>query len=273
MFFHPKKVFFWGIIGLIFIGCAILFGVYDLQISVSMYNPNSTFGTIGEVIGEWPNSFAIIFSGIVFFHQKKNRGFVRFFSLLLAWLGVFILIFWTYLHLVGVFPPLVVGLFLSAIMTIALVLLSFLVQPESYRRLLDVAVTALISAALVIVVINLIKFFWGRVRFRDMFPSLESFTPWYLPQGVTGEHSFPSAHTANAASSCLLWYLIPKVSAKWKKVIFLLIPILWTGGVAVSRIIVGAHFASDVLFGAVLSFGIWYIVFKIVHKKMAGICL
>jgi hypothetical protein len=36
-----------------------------------------------------------------------------------------------------------------------------------------------------------LKFFWGRVRFRDLAPDFSNYTPFFLPAGMGQENPFP----------------------------------------------------------------------------------
>jgi membrane-associated phospholipid phosphatase len=70
-----------------------------------------------------------------------------------------------------------------------------------------------------------------------------------LPQGITGSDSFPSGHAA--MGWMLLALLILLVNKKqWIKSSALVIIFLWGIVLALSRIVIGAHYASDVLFGS-----------------------
>ena len=105
---------------------------------------------------------------------------------------------------------------------------------------------------------TVIKMLWGRMRFREMLPPYEGFSKWFIPQKPTTDDrfmSFPSGHTAQG-SSMLMLTLLPVVFPKLegKKWLFKGIAFLWIFLVALSRIIVGAHFASDVTMGFTLAF-------------------
>ena len=72
-----------------------------------------------------------------------------------------------------------------------------------------------------------------------------------------GFKSFPSGHT-NAAASMYLLLCLPKLlkkydNIKWKTIL-LIVSVGFTGLVAVSRIVCGAHFFSDVLVGGTTMF-------------------
>ena len=68
--------------------------------------------------------------------------------------------------------------------------------------------------------------------------------------------SFPSGHTCAAGMSYGLIMLADSlgIKSKGKRAALWICPILFTGIVAVSRIVVGAHFFSDVLMGGTISF-------------------
>ena len=85
-------------------------------------------------------------------------------------------------------------------------------------------------------------------RFRDLDPLYESFTSWFIPSGINGNQSLPSGHSAMA------WMILPLILLIYKKSfvrkVVLAIITAWGFTVGISRVVIGAHFASDVLFGA-----------------------
>ena len=97
--------------------------------------------------------------------------------------------------------------------------------------------------------IQVVKTFWGRVRFKELDAAFSQFTPWYLPQGINGYDSFPSGHAA--MGWMLLALLILFTNKKpWLKYSVFIIIFMWSVILAQSRVIIGAHYASDVLFGS-----------------------
>ena len=118
-----------------------------------------------------------------------------------------------------------------------------------------------------VICIQVIKYFWGRVRFRELDVAFSQFTPWYLPQGLTGFDSFPSGH---AAMGCmLLALLIFLADAKqWIKNSVLTIIFLCGIVLALSRVVIGAHYASDVLFGSFLYYNGIYLLLKIPNNSI-----
>jgi membrane-associated phospholipid phosphatase len=117
-----------------------------------------------------------------------------------------------------------------------------------------------------LICIQLVKIFWGRVRFRDLDALHSNFTNWYLPNGITGHESFPSGHAAMAWMLLPLIILLPK---KNKIAIIFTVGVITVWGIAVplSRLVIGAHYASDVLFGSFIVI-ISFLVF--VEKYLSG---
>jgi membrane-associated phospholipid phosphatase len=102
--------------------------------------------------------------------------------------------------------------------------------------------------------VTTLKLSWGRVRFRDLQPTGGDFTPWYAPQGWTGHASFPSGHAALGwllLTSLLIW---PRGSPSYRWALGLCS--IWGVFVASSRVVIGAHYLSDVLFSSAFAFGV-----------------
>jgi membrane-associated phospholipid phosphatase len=100
-----------------------------------------------------------------------------------------------------------------------------------------------------ILFVFLIKIFWGRIRFRDLTGYYSDFTPWYFPQGVTGHQSFPSGHAAMGFMMIALFVFVSDKSL-YKRLIFKGVIFSWALVVCASRVVIGAHYTSDVLFGS-----------------------
>ena len=132
-----------------------------------------------------------------------------------------------------------------------------------------------------LIVINLVKVPWARPRMRMISSRHDvSFQPWWvigntmkdqlMALGVAGEEfkSFPSGHTANAACAMLLCVL-PLLNShlEGKEDLLFFIGVCFTFLVALSRIIMGAHFLTDVVIGMTVSLVIQIIMVKIIFKK------
>lgn len=159
--------------------------------------------------------------------------------------------------------PFMVAVVALAFITVAYAFIK-LVDKKHYRRLRQVAKVGVLLSVLPILVINIIKMIWGRERFRHMTAPFSTFTPWYLPQSLTTNNefmSFPSGHSAN--SSVIYWItLIPLFLPSLKKYekAISIFSVIWIIMVMLSRVIVGAHFASDVVMGMTLSISIFWLL-------------
>ena len=132
----------------------------------------------------------------------------------------------------------------------------FISIPEHLRKpLLCMAVIGLAVCAAETGLVNLLKLLWGRTRFRDLDAAYTQFTAWYHPNGNTGDHSFPSGHTGSAGMSYLLM-LLPFVSDFWRRHrrLAFWLAFCYTATVAATRLIMGAHYLSDVAIGGTIAF-------------------
>lgn len=245
-----------------FIALAVYFGYSDLWISQQVVDQGNSFAQAMEIAGLLVAPCLAILSGLTLFiyafktPQAKRRGLELAIGLLFLAGG---LGYGGYVYFK--MPP--VLLCILSLLTAAAVIFSgwrlLHTEPEKLYQLMRIAVTSLIYLAAVLLLISLLKTLWGRVRYRDL-ADISEFTRWYLPQGLTGNYSFPSGHTGNAATLYSLVLLTPLFSERWKKALCYLVPILWILVMAVSRVIAGAHYASDVLFGAGLSIALFYLI-------------
>jgi len=119
-----------------------------------------------------------------------------------------------------------------------------------------------------VICIQGVKYFWGRVRFRELDAAFSQFTPWYIPQGITGFDSFPSGHAA--MGWMLLALLILLINKKqWVKHSAFILIFMWGDVLALSRVVIGAHYTSDVLFGSFFII-MTFILFNKNSKKQAS---
>lgn len=246
---------------------AVLLAIFtftDLPISMALFTKN-LFGRIFEVIGEVPFAFFAVFSfALLFrFRSKKTKagnivlGIV--FAILtaaFALMGGFMT--WNYLHENIAGAPQFLAVLFTLLFGAGAVLLSRSVPPEKAREAVTFAIIAIIYFVAVIIIMNVVKGFWGRMRIREMTDPLSEFTRWYVitPRGgFNNEYaSFPSGHAMNAAGSillCLLPSFVPKLYGK--ETLMKAIAYAWMIIVPVSRLVMGAHFASDITVGVLLS--------------------
>ncbi len=250
-------IIIWGIL-------ALVFGFTDLEISIAVVDENSEWGKFGADYGEVPGYALIAIALATYLGSfNKNLNLQKIPAYISIIVGVLFVIFaddetnlftgW------GLIIPM-----------IFYVIITWNKDWKNYRTLAGIISLLVIINPLVLV--QIMKLLWGRVRFRDLAPGFVDYTPWFLPQGITGNQSFPSGHTA--MSFMFLPLLIPlrkmNTSNLIKKILTLVLIILivgWAIFVAVSRVIIGAHYASDVLFSGGAASIITILLYKWLYVK------
>ncbi len=271
-----------------FLICMIIVGsIVDFQLSSAVYNQENLYGRIFCSYGESPMGLALAAAGgMLFFGRNKEKKGIAVLDcvlgILLLCLGLLVLIAmpWNYLRGFGISAtPLIVCI---AIVANALVFwfVGRLAKDADHKDVRRLAILFFAYVFLAILIINVIKIPWARPRMRFLAVNSEaSFQPWWHPgydlkdyfvaAGVASEEfkSFPSGHTADACT-VLLFSLLPYLKKDFgKQRTIFWCGIVWTCLVAFSRIIMGAHFLTDVSFGFLISFLIFVCIWKIADKK------
>lgn len=244
----------------------------DLKLDMLLNNPNNAFALWFEATGEMPARLVCVFGGaVLFFFAEKE--ILRIIGLIVeiggsAYFGYYIsyyLFLDRYKIPFGVLFGLGVGFFV-------LYLGRYISVPEKMKKpLVILAIAGIAIMFAEISIIEVVKALWGRVRFRDLLKanSFDAFTAWYIPNGVNGNKSFPSGHTCSAAMSYLIMLFPFLNKEKWYKRSWLcfLVPFVFTSIVAFTRLVVGAHYLSDVTMGGVIGFSTVIAGIAILDKK------
>lgn len=189
------------------------------------------------------------------------------------------------------------GGYLIAVQAVFSVILSALVlalflraDREILFKLVKIAVILFCVELLYLATVDAIKTPVGRMRYRTMnaLSDFSYYTPWYvvngarnatlvgiIPSGGTPSadiligaatdtcKSFPSGHTYGAAMTFALVCLpdlFERFKKPWIKAVCWAVPSVYTVTVATCRIVVGAHYFSDVLVGGTLAFALIMII-------------
>ena len=237
----------------ILIVLAINFGIYDLNISIELVNQNSVWAKLLQDYGMIPG-ILVILSGIFIHYSniKSRRDLWAYIMKTVFFLVSSGLIFYLAEILLGdcILNNLILSLSIS--FAIGIVILIIIHRSVQIKNLLMIKYAKVVVEMVFwgyVIGIQVIKFLWGRVRFRELDATFSQFTPWYLPQGITGFDSFPSGHAAMGWMLLALLLLFDN-SKVWIKNFILILIISWSVLLAYSRVVIGAHFASDVLFGS-----------------------
>ena len=179
--------------------------------------------------------------------------------------------------------------FVAALLVLLTALAANSFSDESIKRVPRLAFSVAFAIAVSSILVTLLKGPFGRPRYRAMnyAGDFSYYSRWYVLNGQPDKEwmreffsstdackSFPSGHTQSAAMIFCIVMLKDLFAweSKKKNALLWIISVVWTGAVALSRIMVGAHFFSDVLVGGTIGFlsvmlGREIIAYKFSHFK------
>jgi membrane-associated phospholipid phosphatase len=243
-----------------------IFTFNDLNLSKALYNEHeSMFGWFFEVYGEHPAFLVLFAASSILFSTVRNERMIKKVVVRLV-SGLFILLSGFSILFIALTRGYELDgdrvMLISLAITVLIATLSqWLLKRVSVQTLSQynrAAWAAIVIVFAEILLVNIIKIFWGRMRFRNMEGDYSLFTSWYHPQGiqengVTTEayKSFPSGHSANGWTM-MLWMMFMPFVSKWRN-FMLVCAVAWGICTSTSRVIMGDHFATDVLFGAFIT--------------------
>ena len=287
-------------------------GDNDLAINRFLANDNSAYGWFFAKFGEAatyitiPLGATFIFLGI---SKDKKWRILRIVALIVVIVGNFVFVNWLYKRAfyIRLYDSVAANIDMASLpyimqktvqlydllrypvlilMTCGFTVLDLLcfkwMDEETRRKMFIFGVFALITVAIAIGIVSLLKLLWARERFRVMaeMDNFEGFRRWWQPAafintdyrteeymaarnavdeglGFDGDafKSFPSGHSV-AASMIFTVILLPDIFEKLKKyrAWFYIVPAVVTAAVAISRVVNRAHYLSDVTVGAFTGF-------------------
>lgn len=261
----------------------IIGSFYDYPISLALYNQKNPFGIFFASYGQLP---AMLCSGVgglllmrVYHHDKRIKRVLSIvFGILLQVMAVIG---------IAVDPVLYMHIPMAVSCIIALVIVGSvditilkMTKDASIDMMKKVMWLFIGTMFIELIVINIVKILWARPRMRMITAMNVDFQPWWvigsemkdslMALGVVSEEfkSFPSGHTGNAACMMLLSAL-PLIcsSLKGKESLLFVVGIIFTLLVAFSRIIMGAHFLTDVTVGMTVTFVVMNIMNQLIFKR------
>ncbi len=237
---------------MVYIVLLVISGIYDLQISQLLVNQNAEWAKVIESYGELPGIITLL-TAIFIYHKKKrhssNTRTILYGSILLY--SAFMLFTYAgYLLL----KPFINSSYWVLIFGLVFTLISFLLDKKLNINFSENAfafskIALLMGIFGYVLFVQPLKVFWGRIRFRDLDALYSNFTHWFLPNGITGNDSFPSGHSAMGfvLISFFILFRNKNIIMRYGSYIFIL---MWAFAVTSSRVIIGAHFLSDVVVGS-----------------------
>ena len=261
----------------------ILFGGYDLKISGYLYDPDSLLGIFLAGYGSYPIMLASSVAGIMLINSReKPDNFRLYYGILVIVISYIYLIKSPMDHMEG-YPLYISGIVATILTFGSCYVTDKLTKDCDKHDLLKYSLIILVFAISELAIINLIKYSWPRMRYRTLVNTSEDYyRMWYQYGGDIRKRlleipleefkSFPSLHTANATAIFFLLPLsmaVPKLNT-YRQAFHILIPV-WIFITGVSRIVMGAHFFSDVLWGFTISYLLFALSCYLVRKRMPDI--
>lgn len=270
------------------------------------YYSNNLFGRFFETIGEMPIYLIVAFASAVIFHNvsRREKNFVtlivKIFAILVSVAMLYYMSYKIFKYLsqhygfedlIGSIEDYIAYALFGCSITGFLFYLTRNLPNKFLNKMLIWAITVWLTALLSQTITHSLKGIAARPRFRAMFviQDFNIFRSWFDFQGSVPElkedwvnfygaskdwfKSFPSGHTSAAALLITLTtipVLFEKTNKKNVKILLNISVYLFIFAVMLSRIIVGAHFLTDVtmgLFITVISFVASRVIVKIVFSK------
>ncbi len=229
----------------------LLVTAFDMQISQRLFNPDSNYGLWFRGFAYVPTYFIVhislfIVSRYLLILFKKWR----FAIVLLTLSGIIILngllVFKMYDYIQ--YPHITMSIIFTTFIVVSFWVAKS-IKMEWLYSFAKLSSVSLLSFGVTFMSVSILKMVWGRPRFHGIVSTDALYNPWFMPSGPTTQdimQAFPSGHTAFAALTLLL-ILIPlefNTLKKWFHPLYFGL-VVWILSVAVSRIVLGAHFATD----------------------------
>lgn len=253
------KKYIWIIpYGLVIAGLVIA-AFYDYAIAAFLYDPANLYGVFFERLILFPIGMLVPFCCFGFYRLYEKKRYYLCFILTCGYVLFDMAHYWVSLteHMIYILPAFVLLWFITHLL-FAKIPISFWIKNERFLWFLLVVFLSSMFTTWIL------KQGWGRIRYREMLTDATQFTPWYTPQGYTGHRSFPSGHTTvMSVLLCFLYIYKDKEPMRsisiWYELLIGISIIL----MMVSRMLLGAHFLSDVLMG----FAITYTMVQIWRRR------
>lgn len=273
---------------IIIISCFLLAGLlvgsfYDYQISCALFNEQSFFGKIFASYGQLPVTLGNAVIGFILIYVAERKLKIK---TILAY--VLAILLYAQALMMAVMEPMMY-LHLAAPVAVILAIAEIVLTSYVTSRLAkdvdkkDLAHFAGFLAFVIfgqLILINLIKPLAARPRMRMIAKTPEaSFQPWWVfgsemkqtlmaSLGIASEEfkSFPSGH-AGCAAVALAYCLVPYVRQKGSSEKWFYVGLAFALIVMFSRIIMGAHFLSDVTIGFGVSMICMIVAVKLFYGK------
>ena len=294
-----QTLLIFNILVLVLFGGLFVLGTFtDESIAVSLYTPNSLAAKIITSCGVYPFfAFAVLFTGVLC-ERIIHSGLSKPVKIILAVLAYLIATFVGFIGagalvdvdcLGGIFPalnrniPVIVGL--CFVTNPPLLCLGFYLgaKRKEDERLVKRVICLLILIGISYAALEVFKGIFHRPRYRLVVQGIDGigFIPWYtqfhkvkefveshgIPKGEF--RSFPSGHAILSMSMVFILQSLSFVSGKLKnkKLILGIAGLIFSVIIMFTRMLLGAHYLSDVCAGAVVS-TVFALIYTVLQRRI-----
>ena len=249
---------------------------YDYRITDKLYNPNSVFGIALESFSSLPIYLFIPVFGCCMMLTSRDQiaAFAAGVAVMIAGCSVEIYMIFRNLYerdVLRTTNPYISGV-LGGIAAAGLFFLMRKIPRKTIRRIQSMCAFSLVYMVGYLGSHGVLKILCGRDRYEDIITGGEyAFAQWFKPVFFSSGSSFPSGHVGGAMGVMVL-LLIPFIFKGCQK---LKLPIFigcyaYVFIVAVSRMIMGKHFISDIAMSILImtiGFMIVSYLYEMVYRK------
>ena len=254
------------------IGSTPVYLVSAFALAVIFHNINRRERTVSKIIIK--DLIVVVSVGLLTYMAKQVYGYIA--------------DHFAFKHKLGAITDWIAYLLMGGILTFAFIWLTRKLSSEFLNNALAWAFIIILTALFSQIITQGVKSFWGRARFRTMnaIGDFSLYSDWFkfvpkrkpddmmLILGVAsdGFKSFPSGHASSSAILIALTALpqiIPALNNKKYKIILNVSVFTFIALAMFARILVGAHFLSDVSLGAIITFACYLVATLIINKILS----
>lgn len=241
----------------------MLLGVfYDYAFTNFLYDPSSLFGNFFARFALLPIQSMLVIMFVMLFRLKGHIVFLLIGELASFYVVQDTLRYW--ISPINTFEMRIVMLILSILFLCTILIIIYKCPIEWVKTNMSFFIFFSVVLVSTTVLTTIMKVGWGRVRYLDI-SNTNPFSAWYMPNGYNGNTSFPSGHTSAFA---VILCLLQRKHNRYEKVpsIRYILVALFIIAMAMSRLVMGAHYMSDTAMGFMIAYSC-YLVFRRMYQK------
>jgi membrane-associated phospholipid phosphatase len=265
---NKKSIFIFAAVYIIIMGFLAL-GDFDFSFSLAIINPDSIWANFFNLFGEMPANLLVLAGITILFGARIKEVLWRNvishilalpFMALVSWFIVYLPIQYSFEnHSTGLAEGMpgywkIISIILGLLLFAFALFFQKKISDEKLKEMKKAGILFIVLVLGEVILVNIVKIVWGRPRMR-IIESADQFRKWFIidtPALNNDYKSFPSGHTANGFAAIGFSVLLPYLSNLSKKKV-MAFGLIWGSFVALSRVVLGAHFLSDVITGGYIT--------------------